>query len=158
MMLGPKGILTLVSTYISIKLYAPGAAMTRYEQEILSIIRHSSEHLTIEQIFHRMKEKYPGIVLATIYNNVNRLWEAGLIRRVSIEGQPDRYDRPHRHDHLVCRRCGRLTDIAFDDLSAALRERLGEEVLYYDLNVFYLCPDCRQNDFPRTPYKEEPHE
>ncbi|MCI8566890.1 MAG: transcriptional repressor [Lachnospiraceae bacterium] len=129
--------------------------MTQYEQEIHEIIRCSAEHLTVEQIFHRMKEKHPGIVLATIYNNVNRLWEAGLIRRVSIEGQPDRYDRPHRHDHLVCRRCGRLTDISFDDLTAPLRERIGENFFYYDLNIFYLCPACLQNEFPD---KEDSHE
>ena len=129
--------------------------MTRYEQEIYRIIRLCAEHLTVEQIFGRMKETHPGIALATIYNNVNRLWEAGLIRRVSIEGMPDRYDRIHRHDHLACRRCGRLSDLAFDDLSDALRERIGGEFLYYDLNVFYLCPACRQNDIPP---KEDSHE
>ena len=74
--------------------------MTRYEQEIYRIIRLCAEHLTIEQIFGRMKETHPGIALATIYNNVNRLWEAGLIRRVSIEGMPDRYDPSPRPSGL----------------------------------------------------------
>lgn len=118
--------------------------MTRYEKEIYDIINVSEDHLTAEQLFRKMKEKYPRIVLATVYNNVNKLWESGLIHKVSVEGMPDRYDRVVRHDHLVCKSCGRLTDICFDDMTAALRERLGEDFLYYDLKVFGICPACRE--------------
>lgn len=120
--------------------------MTMYEKEIYSIITHSNEHLTVEQIFLELKQTYPKVVIATVYNNVNKLWEAGLIRRVSVENMPDRYDRTEKHDHLVCRRCGRLTDVSFKDLTASLREQTGEEFLFYDLKVFYLCPECRKKE------------
>lgn len=117
--------------------------MTTYEQEIYAVINTSNDHLTVEQIFTRVRENHPKVVLATIYNNVNKLCEAGLIRRVSVEGAPDRYDRIQRHDHLVCRRCGRLSDITFTDLTEPLREAVGDAFLSYDLKVFYLCPACR---------------
>lgn len=118
--------------------------MTKYEKEIYDIINSSAEHLTAEQIYGQVQQKYPGVVLATIYNNINRLWDAGLIRRVSIDGMPDHYDRVKRHDHLVCKCCGKIADITFDDLTSSLHQSLGEEFLYYDLKVFYLCPACRQ--------------
>lgn len=118
--------------------------MTKYEKDILDLIHTSTAHLTVEEIFRQIREKYPKIVLATIYNNVNRLWEAGFIRRISVEGMPDRYDRIQKHDHLVCKRCKRLADITFDDLTAALREQVGDTFLSYDLKVFYLCPACRE--------------
>lgn len=118
--------------------------MTKYEKEIFDIINRSREHLTVEQIFQRLKESYPNVVLATVYNNLNRLLEAELIRKVSIEGMPDRYDRMKKHDHLVCRQCGKLADITFEDLTASLHEQLGEDFLYYDLKVYYLCPECRE--------------
>lgn len=117
--------------------------MTKYEQEIYSIVNAFPQHLTVEEIFHRVRERYPRVVLATIYNNVNRLWEAGLIRKVTVPGKPDRYDRVQPHDHLVCKRCGRLADTRFHDLTGQLREELGEDFLFYDLKVFYLCPQCR---------------
>lgn len=120
--------------------------MTTYEREIYHIVTGSAEHLTVDQIFAEIKRKYPQIVLATVYNNVNRLWRAGLIRKVSIENMPDRYDRIVKHDHLVCQRCGKLADIAFEDLTASLRRQLGENFLSYDLKVFYLCPDCRKQE------------
>ncbi len=120
--------------------------MTKYEKEIYDIIHSSNEHLTVEQVFEKLKEKYPKVALATVYNNLNKLHENGLIRKVSIEGQMDRYDRMKKHDHLVCERCGKLQDIAFGDLTETLSEQLGEEFLFYDLKVFYLCPDCRRKE------------
>ncbi|MDD7739177.1 MAG: transcriptional repressor [Fusicatenibacter sp.] len=118
--------------------------MTKYEKEIFSIINTSTEHLTAEQIFQRLREVHSNVVLATVYNNLNRLLDAELIRRVSIEGMPDRYDRTEKHDHLICRNCGKLADTKFWDLTSSLQEQLGEEFLYYDLKVYYVCPECRK--------------
>lgn len=118
--------------------------MTKYEKEIFAIVNTSCEHLTVEQIFQRLKERHPKVVLSTIYNNLNKLLEEELIRKVLIEGMPDRYDRMEKHDHLVCRNCGKLADAAFKDLTASLREQMGDEFLYYDLKVYYVCPECRK--------------
>lgn len=120
--------------------------MTTYEREVYHIITGSEEHLTVEQIYTKIKNKYPKIVLATVYNNVNKLWKAGLIHKITVENMPDRYDRVIKHDHLVCQRCGKLADILFDDLTASLRRQLGEDFLSYDLKVFYLCPACRKQE------------
>lgn len=117
--------------------------MTKYEKAIYEIITTSYEHLTANQVYERLKERYPNVVPATVYNNLNKLWESGLIRKVSIEGMPDRYDSAQKHDHLVCKRCGKILDVSFEDLTAPLRSQLGEDFLFYDLKVFYLCPECR---------------
>lgn len=120
--------------------------MTKYEKEIYHIITASMEHLTVEQIFTELKKKYPKVVIATVYNNVNKLWNTGLIRKISVEDMPDRYDRRERHDHLVCQRCGKLSDVTFEDLTDALKKKLGMDLLYYDLKVFYICPSCREEE------------
>lgn len=121
-----------------------GVPMTKYEKEIYYIINNSHEHLTVDQIFQELKKKYPNVVLATVYNNLNKMWEAELIRKVSVEGMPDRYDRIQKHDHLVCKHCGKISDIMFEDLTGSLQEQLGEEFIYYDLKVFYICTECRK--------------
>lgn len=122
--------------------------MTTYERAIYELVNASREHLTVQQLFTRLRQTYPRAALATVYNNVNRLCEAGLIRRVSLAGAPDRYDAVRRHDHLVCGRCGKLSDADFADLTAPLREAVGEGFLGYDLKVFYLCPACRASARP----------
>lgn len=120
--------------------------MTKYEKDIFAIINTSRDHLTVEQIFQKLREIHPQVVLATVYNNLNRLLEEELIRKVSVEGMPDRYDRMKKHDHLVCRRCGKLSDITLEDLTASLKKQLGDDVLYYDLKVYYVCPACREKE------------
>lgn len=117
--------------------------MTKYAKLIMEIIHQSKGHLTAEQIFLELKKSAPKVVQATIYNNLNTLCEEGKIRKMSIEGSPDRYDKIQKHDHLVCKKCGALFDRQFDDLTKNLEEQLGEGIISYDLKVFYLCAKCR---------------
>ena len=118
--------------------------MTKYEKEIYRIVNSSRDHMTAEQMFSALREVYPTVSLATIYNNLNRLWQEDLLRKVSVEGMPDRYDRIQRHDHLVCKRCGRLLDIDLGDLTAQLEEKAGISILSYDLKLMYLCENCKK--------------
>ena len=124
--------------------------MTRYAKQILDLINKSDEHLSAEQIFLRLKQTFPKLVLATVYNNLHQLHEQDLIRKVSVEGCPDRYDKMIRHDHLVCKRCGALSDITLNDLTAQLQAQICEPIFSYDLKISYLCPACRRDD-PAAP-------
>lgn len=118
--------------------------MTKYEKHIYDIVNESFSHMTAEQIYQILKKEFPNVVLATVYNNLNKLCRDGLVRKISIEGMPDLYDRIEKHDHIVCRDCGKLSDIQFDDLTDSLKKQLGTDFLSYDLKVFYLCPECQK--------------
>ena len=117
--------------------------MTKYAQQILDIINTCSDHLTAGQIYLRLKASNSKIVLATVYNNLNLLCEQDRIRKVSLEGYPDRYDKIVKHDHLVCKKCGVLSDICLSELTAQLQEQIPEEIIAYDLKVNYICSSCR---------------
>ena len=117
--------------------------MTKYMKKILEIVQTSYAHLTAEQVFQELRKTYPTVAMATVYNNLNRLWEAGQIRKVSVEGMPDRYDRTARHDHLLCQRCGKLVDVDLGDLTDRLEQQTGVSLLGYDLKLAYLCEDCK---------------
>lgn len=128
--------------------------MTKYEKRIYEIVNQSSSHMTVEQIYQILKANFPGVVLATVYNNLNKLYRDGLINKISVEGLPDRYDKIVKHDHIVCRNCGKLTDIQFDDLTETLKKQFGADFLFYDLKVFYVCPDCRKKlDADKSNYR-----
>ncbi len=117
--------------------------MTRYGRSILEIINTAQEHMTAEQVFFSLKKKFPAVVMATVYNNLNSLYQQGKIRKISVEGYADRYDKNTRHDHLVCRRCGKLTDLSLSDLTAELERQVGFKIEVYDLKIHHLCPECR---------------
>lgn len=65
-----------------------------------------------------------------------------------MEGMPDRYDVLRKHDHLVCKRCGKILDVSFEDLTAPLHSQLGHDFLFCDLKVYYLCRECREKEGP----------
>lgn len=116
----------------------------KYEQSILALINRAEDHLTAEQVFFRLKEQYPSVVMATVYNNLNSLYQRGMIRKIRVEGLPDRYDRNTKHDHLLCSRCGRLSDLCLEDLTQTLESQVGFHIDSYDLRIHYLCPQCRE--------------
>lgn len=117
--------------------------MTHYENEILNLINASDKHFTADQLYFEIKKTEPQIVLASVYNNLNRLADKGLIRKISIEGQADRYDKVLKHDHLICKTCGKLFDFVFNDLTQELKNQLHSDIFEYDLKVYYECPECR---------------
>lgn len=118
--------------------------MTKYEKKIWEIVESSCSHMTAEQIFAELRKTYPKVVLATVYNNLNRLWEEDKVRKISVEAMSDRYDRTQRHDHLVCRKCGRLLDVDLGDLTEQLEGKAGVPILSYDLKLLYVCEECRK--------------
>ena len=117
--------------------------MTKYEKQIYDIVNASHEHMTADQIYGELQNIYPAVARATVYNNLKKLCDEKLIRRVPMEDSPDRYDRIEKHDHLVCQKCGKLSDVRFDDLTPAFQKQFGDTFVSYDLKIFYICPDCR---------------
>lgn len=118
--------------------------MTKNAANILEIINHSDSHLTAEQIHQQLKEENKSVAQATVYNNLSSLYQQGMIRKISVEGHPDRYDKMRRHDHLVCRNCGKLSDILLEDLTEQIQKQVSIPMISYDLKVNYICDECRQ--------------
>lgn len=102
--------------------------------------------MTSEEIFLVLKKEEPKVVLASVYNNLNRLVEKGSITKVSIVGQNDRYDKNIKHDHLVCSVCGKISDYCFSDLTKNIEKQLGTSINSYDLKVSYVCPKCKKGE------------
>ena len=119
--------------------------MTKQRELILNILKQSDRHLTADEIFFLAKLKMPSIAMATVYNNLNAMNEAGLISRVHIDGGADCFDKiTDPHDHLMCDSCGHLQDIRIPTLSEVIQTSLGEPIVDYELTVHYICPECRR--------------
>ncbi|MBQ7336746.1 MAG: transcriptional repressor [Clostridia bacterium] len=119
--------------------------MTKQRELIMTILNQSDRHLTADEIFFLAKLKMPSIAMATIYNNLNAMNEAGLVKRLHIDGVADCFDKiMEPHDHLLCDSCGKITDIKLPHLADTIEEELGTEIVDYELTVHYTCPDCRR--------------
>jgi len=119
--------------------------MTKQRELILQILNQSDRHLTADEVFFLAKLKMPSIAMATIYNNLNAMTDAGIVNRVHPDGGADCFERTTSpHDHLICDGCGRLSSIRIPELGERISASLGMAVEAYDLMVHYICPECRK--------------
>ncbi|MBQ7095174.1 MAG: transcriptional repressor [Clostridia bacterium] len=120
--------------------------MTKQRALILQVIRESGQHLTAEEIYQAAKKQMPNIAQATVYNNLLHLAAAGEIRRISIQGEKDRYDKTDvPHIHAICEGCGKIWDHPSEGLLQKLEQEMGVPIHYYELAVHCKCKDCASN-------------
>ena len=118
--------------------------MTQKRAAILQILRESEGHLPADEIFRRTKEKYPGIVLATVYNTLHYLEKEGHILHIRTADGPDFYDKtPTHHEHAFCSSCGRVLDVDLGDLAAEFTKRTGVVIDSYELILHTRCANCQ---------------
>jgi Fur family peroxide stress response transcriptional regulator len=73
-------------------------------------------HPTMEEMYSGIKESNPTISLATVYKNVNLLKEQGVVIEINVPNGKMRYDYLSRpHIHLVCKNCGCVEDLDYDE-------------------------------------------
>ena len=119
--------------------------MTKQRELILQILNQSDRHLTADEVFFLAKLRMPSIAMATIYNNLNAMTDAGIINRVPVDGGADCYEKhADKHDHLLCDSCGKLSNIRLPRLADELTASLGMKFESYDLTIHYICPECRR--------------
>ncbi len=59
-----------------------GVRPTRQREAVYAALASTDEHPTAEELFELVREKDPGISLATVYNTLDALVRAGLCRRL----------------------------------------------------------------------------
>lgn len=100
-------------------------------------------HPSADTIYNALSEKFPVLSRTTIYNSLNSLLEAGLIRCVTILSDEQRFDATvSDHGHFLCKKCGRVLD--FDVNSEVLYSLCpaGYESTQGDVYFTGLCPQC----------------
>lgn len=86
--------------------------MSRQREAVLAAVRGSRLHPDAETVFRCVRESMPDISLGTVYRNLGRLADEGLIRRVPVPFGADRFDGTLTvHGHIICSRCGAVCDI-----------------------------------------------
>jgi Fur family transcriptional regulator, stress-responsive regulator len=120
--------------------------VTRPRVAVLGAVsRHP--HADTDSVIRAVRAELPEVSHQTVYDSLNALTAAGLVRRIQPSGSVARYESRvgDNHHHIVCRSCGVIADVdcavgeapcltASDDLGFAIDEA---EVIYWGL-----CPDC----------------
>lgn len=114
------------------------------------MIQEAEKHLTAQEIYDRVRQRLPGVAYATVYNALAYLIQAGQVQALHLGSGATLYDRNReRHDHLVCRQCGKVLDYCCPDLDHAMEEvtrTTGFRAQKVELTFIGLCPDCQAAD------------
>jgi Fe2+ or Zn2+ uptake regulation protein len=97
---------------LSAALRERGQRVTPQRLVIARVLQEMQRHATADVVFSEVGRRMPGVSLPTVYATLELLEELRLIRRVATEGGAVVFDpRTDEHHHLVCRRCGAITDV-----------------------------------------------
>ena len=88
-----------------------GVVLTIQRLAVLQYLQGDSSHPTAEDIHRALRRQYPTLSLATVYNTLETLKQAGLVTEL-ILGKEKRFDPSGQsHHHFHCRVCGRIYDV-----------------------------------------------
>ena len=120
--------------------------LTKQRQEILDLIQASSGHMTADQIHSKLKDQQVTIGIATVYRNLNVLFDEKLINRVRHPELGYIYDKNiHDHYHFRCVQCNSIEDVSIeyqDKLHKIVEEDLNCKVESHNINFEGICKDC----------------
>jgi len=120
--------------------------MTKQRKVVHEILMNERDHPTASEVFLRAKTQMPGISLATVYNCLEAMTKAGLIKQVNVVREASRFCpnlRPHAH--FFCSECQRIFDIDLRreaDVEAAWDLPEGSRVDHVDVAMKGVCPGC----------------
>lgn len=121
--------------------------MTPQRRVVLEVLEASGDHPSAMTVFERARRRDPRIAYATIYNALNALVEAGLVKQLTLGESASRYDhRTDNHAHALCRHCGALFDLDVDwPIEAVSRAVAGQgfSLESIDLQVHGRCKACQ---------------
>jgi Fur family ferric uptake transcriptional regulator len=127
---------------------AGGKRLTLQRRLVLEAVQHARHHVTADEIVASVRRTHPQIDPSTVYRNLVALEELGLVTHTHLDDRVTRWHRAdsHPHGHLVCRGCGRETEIApavLDALAARLRQVSGFDADLAHSAIVGTCRRCR---------------
>lgn len=135
------------------KLKDKGYKLTTQRRVIYDVfIDNQGSHLSPEEVYDMVKDKYPEIGLATVYRTLQLFEELGAIYKLNFDDGCNRYElnnntNNHQHHHLICLECGKVLEVEIDLLDK-LEDKVQREskfkIVDHNVKFFGYCEDCQK--------------
>ncbi len=130
-------------------LHQAGLRVTPQRVAICQLLANTETHPTANDIFLELKDKYPSLSLATIYNTLDVLVGMGAVNALGSIGD----DKVHfdgntsPHINLACIKCHKIVDLhtkEINQLDEEINQRSGFKVMGSRVLYYGVCPDCQK--------------
>ena len=125
-----------------------GLPITIQRRTIFAYVAGREDHPTADQIYGAVRKRIPGVSRTTVYRVLETLVRLGVLSKACHPGSPVRFDpKVDRHHHLVCVRCGKMTDVAdarLNGIELPAIANQGYEIRDFSIHFQGTCPACRR--------------
>ena len=128
-----------------------GAPVKQFKKRnaILECLRHTDVHPSAETLHQMLQKEHPDISLATVYRNLARFKNEGIITSIGSVNGIERFDAiTEPHVHFICTCCSRVVDLPQmeipDSLCRLVSDETGAQVEGCQLAFTGLCRECRK--------------
>ena len=133
---------------------AAGLRVTRPRVAVLRAVQ-ARPHADTHQIIAGVRGELPQVSHQAVYDSLQVLTAAGLVRRIQPASSPARYDARvgDNHHHVVCRSCGVIADVdcavGIAPCLTASQDR-GFQIDEAEVIYWGLCATCAAEDGDRA--------
>jgi Fur family ferric uptake transcriptional regulator len=126
-----------------------GLRSTRQRDAVLEVFLDADAHVSVEDLYERLRGAHPSIGAATVYRCMGLFVQAGIAKERRFHEGRIRYEPgvgTGHHDHLVCLSCGDIQEFenpTIERLQEEIAGSRGFSVTYHRLELYGLCPRCR---------------
>jgi Fur family transcriptional regulator, ferric uptake regulator len=125
-----------------------GLKHTRQREIIVSTFLKLNKHLRIEELLTEVRKVEPSIGYVTVYRTLMLLKECGLAHQRHFgDGQSLFEKAGHHHDHMICIKCGEITEFQ-DSRIEKLQEKIAEEnhfkIVSHRHEIYGCCSGCQK--------------
>lgn len=138
----------MLSAYMAKK----GLRSTKQRDHIVEAFFDHPDHVSIEELLARVRERDPAIGYATVYRTLKLLTESGVANERKFGDGLTRYelaDGETHHDHLICLECQRIVEFEepqVEMLQEEIAAKHGFLVRWHKHELYGLCPDCQRKN------------
>jgi Fur family transcriptional regulator, ferric uptake regulator len=126
-----------------------GLKSTRQRDVILDAFLSSDRHMSIEELYLKLRAKHPRIGYATVYRTLKLFAESGIAREIQFGDGQTRYEHINEgehHDHLVCTHCGTIIEFeneTIEKIQSEVADSYGFLIETHKLELYGICTKCR---------------
>lgn len=124
----------------------------RYTDQQRDLVRHifsHHDHFDADQLIDDLKRAQLSISRATVYRTLSKLVDAGLLRRLELNGRTvyeHDYGYP-QHEHMQCEKCEKIIEFQSPAIDSLIRDVCQQHLFRSSGHTFVIrgvCAECNR--------------